>query len=170
MEKQQVKKRPKELKTYLYRKFFLSSFEITTNILVPIWKKSEELAFLNECPAQSLQKPIANLDIAFKRAFKKQGNFPRFKKKGVHESIYFPQGFKVEDSKVFLPKIGWIKFFKSRDIQGTIKNVTITSGGIDNWFASFCTEEERSILDRSTGGEPRFRDHNFCGNKPRRID
>ena len=89
----------------------------------------------------------------------------------MHESIYFPQGFKVKDSKVFLPKIGWIRFFKSRDIQGTIKNVTITSGGIDNWFASFCTQEERSILDRPAGEVGLdLGITTYHSNKPRRID
>lgn len=141
----------KALKNDLYRKYFLSGFEITTNILVPLWKKSEELAFLNNCPAQSLQKPIANLDTAFKKAFTKTGGFPRFKKKGGCDSIHFPQGFKVKTNKVFLPKIGWIKFFKSRDIEGIIKNITVTSDGLGNWFASFCTEQEQSILDRNIG-------------------
>lgn len=141
----------KKLKSFLYRRHFLSGFEITTNLLVPLWKRSEELAFLNECPAQSLQKPIANLDIAFKKAFTKQGGFPKFKKKGQRDSIYFPQGFKVKDNKVFLPKIGWIKFFKSRDIKGTVKNVTVTSDSMSNWFASFCTEEEKVLSERHEG-------------------
>lgn len=115
-----------------------------------MWKKSEELSFLNEYPAQS-QKPIADLDKAFYKAFTKKGGFPKFKKKGYHDSIHFPQGFKVNDRKVFLPKLGWIKFFKTRDIKGVIKNITVTSDGLGNWFASFCTEEERDIVTRLDG-------------------
>lgn len=144
-------KEAKILKNHLYRKYFLSGFEITTNILVPIWKKSAELAFLNECPSQSLQKPLANLDTAFKKAFKKNVGFPRLKKKGGHNSIHFPQGFKVKNNKVFLPKIGWLKFFKSRDIEGVVKNVTVTSDGTGDWFVSFCAEEEKALPARIQG-------------------
>lgn len=35
----------KHLKNYLYREYFLSGFEITTNILVPIWKKAKNYLF-----------------------------------------------------------------------------------------------------------------------------
>ena len=29
-------------------------------------------------------------------------------------------------NRVYLPKIGWVPFWKSRDIEGTIKNVTVS--------------------------------------------
>lgn len=141
----------KKLKKHLYKEYFPSSFDIMTKALVPIWKKSEELIFLNESPAGSLQKPIADLDKAFFKAFTKKSGFPKFKKKGHCDSIHFPQGFKVKDNKVFLPKLGWIKFFKTRNIEGVIKNITVTSDGFGNWFASFCTKEERNIEKRLIG-------------------
>lgn len=144
-------KEAKVLKKELYNKYFPKGFDIVTKALVPLWKKSQELGFLNECPAQALQKPIADLDQTFFKAFTKKCGFPKFKKKGAHDSIHFPQGFKVKDDKVFLPKIGWVKFFKSRDIVGEIKNVTVTSDGIGNWFASFCTEEEQIVRNRIDG-------------------
>lgn len=145
-------KKRKALKTDLYKQYFPSGFDITTKALVPIWKKSEDLWFLNDCPAQALQKPLADLDKAFFKCFTKNGGFPRFKKKGGKDSIHFPQGFKVKGNKAFLPKIGWIKFFKSRDIEGTIKNITVTSDGFGNWFASFCTEDNRELAPRKDGG------------------
>jgi putative transposase len=138
----------KKLKKHLYKEYFPTGFDIMTKALVPIWKKSEELAFLKECPSQALQKTIKDLDNAFFKAFTKKSNFPKFKKKGCHDSIYFPQGFKLKDNKVFLPKLGWVKFFKTRNIEGIIKNITVTSDGFGNWFASFCTEQERNIETR----------------------
>lgn len=142
----------KRLKKYLYKEYFSSGFDIVTKALVPIWKKSEELVFLNECPAQALQKPIADLDKAFFKAFTKKSGFPKFKKKGQRDSIHFPQGFKLKENKVFLPKIGWVKFFKTRNIEGTIKNITVTSDGVGNWFASFCTEQENNVERRVLRG------------------
>ena len=92
----------KKLKKRLYKEYFPTNFDITTKALVPIWKKSEELDFLNECPSQSLQKPLADLDKAFSKAFTKKSGFPKFKKKGNRDSVHFPQGFKIKDNKVFL--------------------------------------------------------------------
>ena len=144
-------KEAKKLKKYLYKKHFPTGYDITTKALVQIWKKSEELSFLNDCPAQTLQKPVADLDKALFKAFSKKGGFPRFKKKGSRDSIHFPQGFKVNNNKVFLPKIGNIKFFNSRKILGTVKNVTVTSDGLNNWFISFFTEKEVDVVERNVG-------------------
>lgn len=141
----------KKLKKYLYKEYFSTGFDIITKALVPIWKKSEELAFLNECPSQSLQKPLGDLDKAFFKAFTKKSGFPKFKKKGNRDSIYFPQGFKIKDNKVFLPKLGWVKFFKTRDIEGVVRNITVSSDGFGNWYASFCTEQEMNIKRRTIG-------------------
>ena len=138
----------KNLKKSLYKQYFPTGFDIVKKALVPIWKKSEEFSFLKECPAQSLQKPIAELDKAFSKAFTKKTGFPRFKKKGSRDSIHFPQGFKVKDNKLFLPKLGWLKFFKTRNIEGAVKNTTVTSDGLGNWFASFCSEKETTIEKR----------------------
>ena len=33
---------------------------------------------------------------------------------------------KLDNDKIYLPKIGWCKFRKSRDVEGTIKNVTVS--------------------------------------------
>jgi putative transposase len=141
----------KKLKNHLYKKYFPTGFDIITKALVPIWKKSEELAFLNECPSQSLQKPLGDLDKAFFKAFTKKGGFPKFKKKGNRDSIYFPQGFKIKDKKVFLPKLGWVKFFKTCNIEGIVKNITVSSDGFGNWYASFCTEQNKNIEQRTVG-------------------
>ena len=108
-----------------------------------LWKKDEETAFLSEAPSQSLQQTLKHLDTAYQRFFKKFGAFPRFKKRGEHDSFCFPQGFKLDqgNSRLFLPKLGWIRYCNSRDVFGTIKNMTVSlSGG--KWFVSVQTERE----------------------------
>jgi putative transposase len=42
---------------------------------------------------------------------------------------------------VRLPKIGWVRFFKSRDWEGTVKNVTVSRQG-KHWYAALQTEQE----------------------------
>lgn len=107
------------------------------------WKAAEETAFLEECPSQTLQQTLMSLDRAVKDAFnpKSAKRFPRFKKKGQSDSFRHPQGIKVRDNQVFLPKVGWVRFFKSREIVGTIKNATISRRGL-HWFVSIQTERE----------------------------
>ncbi len=83
------------------------------------------------------------LDRSIQDTFNKTSpkRFPRFKKKGQHDSFRYPQGFKLDGSRVFLPKIGWVSFRKSRDIEGTPKNVTVSKRG-EHWFISIQCEIE----------------------------
>lgn len=108
-----------------------------------LWKKEEETSFLQDVPSQPLQQTLMQLDRALRDSLSKKSNkrFPRFKRKYRGDTFVCPQGVKVEGNKVFLPKIGWVKFWKSQEIVGTIKNVTISQKGQD-WFISFQTEQE----------------------------
>ena len=108
------------------------------------WKSTQELLFLKECHSQPLQQTLKNLDRAFKDAFDKQQKnkrMPVFKRKGRSDSFRYPQGFKVEQRRVFLPKIGWVGFFNSRQIEGTPKNITVTREA-NGWHISVQVEQE----------------------------
>ena len=107
------------------------------------WKSDPELSFLLKTHSQVLQQTLMFLDRAIKDAFDKRSpkRFPKFKKKGLHDSFRYPQGFKIVGDTVYLPKIGWIPFHKSRYIQGTPRNVTVSKRGT-HWFISIQTEME----------------------------
>ncbi|MGK7875394.1 MAG: RNA-guided endonuclease InsQ/TnpB family protein [Xenococcaceae cyanobacterium] len=109
------------------------------------WKHEEGLTFLGECHSQPLQQTLMNLDRALKEAFNKTNpkQFPRFKKKGQRDSFRYPQGFKIDEpnSRVYLPKIGWVRYRKSQSIVGSPKNVTVSKRG-DHWYVSIQTEAE----------------------------
>src|SRR5207237_4813353 len=51
-----------------------------------------------------------------------------FHKKGRKDSFRIPQGFQVDNhnGRIKLPKIGWMRYRKSREIAGTPKNVTVS--------------------------------------------
>ena len=57
----------------------------------------KECEWLKEINSQSLQQPIRNLDNAFTRFFKGQGNFPKFKKKSNGGSFNIPQNVSLKD-------------------------------------------------------------------------
>lgn len=109
------------------------------------WKQTEELGFLNDAPSQALQQTLMNLDRAMKDAFNKASlkRFPRFKKKGTGVGIRYPQGFRLDqpNSRIFLPKIGWIRYHNSREIEGLPKSVTV-SEHCGHWYVSILTERE----------------------------
>jgi putative transposase len=73
----------------------------------------------------------------------KRADFPKFKKKGRSESFRYPQGCKLDqaNSRIFLPKLGWVRYRNSREVLGTVKNVTV-SGKQGKWFVSIQTERE----------------------------
>lgn len=107
------------------------------------WKKEEETSFLAGAHSQILQFVLKDLDQAYKNFFEKRANFPRFKKKGVHNTFRYPQGFKLDEgnSRIYLPKIGWVRYRKSRVIEGTPKQVAVSlSAG--EWYVSILTERE----------------------------
>ncbi|MGH7661418.1 MAG: RNA-guided endonuclease InsQ/TnpB family protein [Vulcanimicrobiaceae bacterium] len=102
-----------------------------------------EYPFLREAYSQSLQHTLKDLSRAYQRAFDPNllARLPRFKKRGSLAGIHFPQGFRIHGQAVYLPKIGWIGFRKSREIEGNIKNVTVSSDGRD-WYVAIQTERE----------------------------
>jgi len=107
-------------------------------------KKAEGTTWLAEVHSQVLQQALKDLDAAYQHFFRrvKQGEvpgFPRFKKKGVRDSFRYSQGIKVRGGKVYLPKIGWVRFRKSRPLEGRIRQATVKRDG-EHWFVSLACE------------------------------
>jgi putative transposase len=112
--------------------------------LLQLWKQSEEYGFLAEAHSQVLQQKLKDLTRAFADAFDPNQplkKLPRFKKKGRDDSFRFPQGVKIDNRRVYLPKIGWVGFFKSQEVPGVIKQATVTREA-DGWYVVFQVELE----------------------------
>ena len=112
--------------------------------LLPQWK--QVFPWLKDCNAQVLQQSLKDLDSAFKNFFRKRAGFPKFKKKGEKNSIRFPQGYKLEQGnrRIYLPKIGWVRYRKSQQVVGEIKNVTV-SQECGRFYVSIQTEFEYEV-------------------------
>jgi putative transposase len=120
-----------------------------------LWKQSDEYAFLKECPSQVLQQKLMDQERSFRDCFDRtqpMKRLPVFKKRGVSDSIRYPQGFRVDNRRIFLPKIGWVGFYKSREIEGRIKNITIRRKA-GNWYASLQVEQEVELTKHSSDSE-----------------
>ena len=120
--------------------------------LLPTWKNDTDTLWLSESPSQTLQQALKNLESSFRNFFAKRADFPKFKKRGQSDSFRYPQGFKVEqgNSRLFLPKLGWVRYRNSRTMQGVAKNITISKSG-GKWYASIQTAcEVETPLHSST--------------------
>lgn len=104
--------------------------------LVTQLKKKEEYIWLQEVHSQPLQMALRNLDNAYTNFFKGKSKFPNFKKKHRNQSYQYPQGVKLNDNKIYLPKIGWVHFFKHRECLGKIKTVTVSMAPTGRYFVS----------------------------------
>ncbi len=114
-----------------------------------LWKRSDDYAFLKECPSQVLQQKLRDLERAFRDCFDKNQPLkymPVFKKKGSGDGIRFPQGFKIDNRRIFLPILGWIGFYKSSQISGIVKNITVSNKG-GKWYASLQVEQEIEVSE-----------------------
>lgn len=109
------------------------------------WRNNVETGWLSDAPVHPLQHALKDLERAYTNFFAKRADFPRFKKKGQGDSFRYPDSkqFKIDagNSRVFLPKLGWIRYRNSRELLGTAKNITVSSNG-EKWFISIQTERE----------------------------
>ena len=109
------------------------------------WKNATETQWLKDAPSQPLQQSRKDLERAYKNFFQKRAAFPRFKKRGQNDAFRYPQGVKLdqENSRIFLPKLGWMRYRNSRQVTGVVKNVTV-SQYCGKWYISIQTESEVS--------------------------
>ena len=109
------------------------------------WKAQPQTLWLSETPSQALQQALKNLERAYKNFFEKRADFPRFKKKGLGDSFRYPDPKQIKldqcNSRIFLPKLGWIRYRNSREVLGELRNVTVSSNG-GKWFVSIQTQRE----------------------------
>jgi|688.fasta_scaffold316297_2 putative transposase len=110
--------------------------------------------WLSEAHVHTLQESAKNLANAFKRWFSwlktKKGRkvgAPRFKsKRDANQSFRYKSGIKVDGNKVWLPKIGWVRYRNSRDVIGKIKTASVKKSPTGKWFVSISCEREFNHL------------------------
>ncbi len=83
---------------------------------------------------------------AFSRFFKKQNDIPRFKSKKNKVQSYTTKqtngNIAIVGNKMKLPKLGLVRFAKSREVEGRILNATIRRNPSGRYFVSILVETE----------------------------
>jgi putative transposase len=95
-----------------------------------------------EIDSTVLQQNVKRLDVAYKKFFEGRG-FPKFKNRSNFTSFTYAAGVKIKGNKVYLPKLGWMRFHKSRSVPDgfAIKSVTVRQRQ-DGWYASVRIEDK----------------------------
>jgi len=113
--------------------------------LLTEWRHGAETPWLADSPTHPLQQSLKDLERAYANFFAKRADFPRFKRKGVRDSFRYPDAKQIKldeaNSRIFLPKLGWLRYRNSRDIQGTVCSATVSLRA-GKWFVSIQTERE----------------------------
>ncbi|PIC68961.1 transposase, partial [Sporosarcina sp. P16b] len=116
-------------------------------------KKQEDTIWLKEVDSISLQSSLKNLADAFERFFKKQNARPRFKSKNHHAQSYTTKqtngNISIVGHAIKLPKLGWVKLAKSREVDGRIMNATIRRTATGKYFVSVLVETTVSELPKT---------------------
>ena len=121
--------------------------------------KTESFPWMLEVTKAAPQQAIKDLGAAFKRFFKIKNGYPKFKKKGVRDSFCVDNGtdknrinaVDVEDKKLRIPKLGWVKMTETIRFKGQIKSLVI-SRKANRWFAAFTIETDHLPHARKNHG------------------
>ena len=111
--------------------------------LITEWRNSPETPWLADAPVHPLQQTLKDLERAYANFFARRADFPRFKKKGQRDSFRYPDPKQIKldqvNGRIFLPKLGWLRYRNSRKVLGEVKNITVSLNA-GKWFVSIQTE------------------------------
>ena len=83
-----------------------------------------------------------NIGKAFANFFAKRANFPKFKRRGVHDRFAIDNSkFSVDGKRVNIPKLGWVRMTEALRFSGKIMN-GVVSRIADQWFLSITVQGE----------------------------
>jgi len=89
-------------------------------------KLKKQYKWLAEVNSQSLQIACQQLDKGYTKFFKKQGGYPKFKKKNSKNSFSCITNCQLLEKHIKLPKLGLVKFRGGTKPQGVPKTFTIS--------------------------------------------
>lgn len=113
----------------------------------------KELPWLKEVDSIAIQSSVKNLADAYSRFFKKQNDAPRFKSKRNKVQSYTTKhtngNIAIEGDKIKLPKLGLVRFAKSKEVEGRILNATIRRNPSGKYFVSLLVETDVQPLPKT---------------------
>ncbi|MFD8008014.1 RNA-guided endonuclease InsQ/TnpB family protein [Streptomyces mirabilis] len=117
-----------------------------TSAMLTAWKKTGELAYLNDVSSVPLQQTLRHLQAAFTNFFARRVKYPRFKsrKKSRKSAEYTSSAFRFRDGKLTLAKmteplaVVWSRPLPEGMAPST---VTVSQDAAGRWFVSLLCED-----------------------------
>jgi putative transposase len=129
---------------------------VQTSALLTAWKKTEDLAFLNEVSSVPLQQTLRHLQGAFVAFWEKRSRYPKSKSRKKSRALaeYTRSAFRWRDGQLWLAKmtspldVHWSRPLPEGAEPST---VTISRDAAGRWFVSILVETSVDALPASTG-------------------
>src|SRR5687767_15735822 len=117
-----------------------------TSALLTAWKKTNELAFLNEVSSVPLQQALRHLQVAFTNFFAKRARYPTFKskRKSRRSAEYTTSAFRWRDGRLTLAKMAQpLDIVWSRPLPegASPSTVTVSQDAAGRWYVSLLCED-----------------------------
>lgn len=131
----------------------------------------QEIPWLREVDKFALQNSLRNLADAFQRFFKGQNDRPKFKSKKnpiqSYKTNFTNDNIRIEGNTVQLPKLGKVRFAKSREVIGPIISATIRKSSTGKYFVSILVERHTSpftLTQNEVGVDLGIKNFAICSN------
>ena len=110
---------------------------------LPLLKKARP--WYDEIDSTVLQQNLRRLDNAYNNFFQKDKGFPKFKNRSTFRSFTYATGVKIKENKIYLPKLGWVKFYNSRPIPDGFKIKSVTVRKKSNGYYISVRIEDKAV-------------------------
>ena len=137
-------------------------------------KTLEEYNWINCCGSKARKKAICNAETSYKRFWKGQSKFPRFKKKSKSDvKLYFPKNnntdWKVERNRIMIPTLKNVRLKEYGYIPTNVKVVSGTvSKQADKYYVSVIIDTDTLSIKKNTnkgiGVDLGLKDFAICSN------
>jgi len=140
---------------YQIEKRFISGMDFSKWLNNEYIPKNQDKKWIKEVSSKATKQAIMNGEKAFKRFFKGESGFPKFKKKKNKDiKAYFPKNNKtdwtIQRHRVKIPTIGWMRLKEYGYIP---TNVIVKSGAVsqkaDRYYVSILVEEDIKANDKT---------------------
>lgn len=106
-------------------------------------KQKDGYEWLYDINSQTLQGALRNLEISYNNFYRKTTQFPKFHSKKNRQTIKIPQGFCIEENKLWIPKLKTgIKINQHQELLNKPYCLFITKLPCSKYYASFAVETE----------------------------
>jgi putative transposase len=117
-----------------------------TSAMLTAWKKTDELAFLNDVSSVPLQQALRHLQVAFTNFFAKRARYPTFKskKKSRRSAEYTATAFRWRDGRLTLAKMAEpLNIVWSRPLPegASPSTATVSQDAAGRWFVSLLCQD-----------------------------